>query len=92
VAQVFRKPLHPYTRALLAAVPRVEGEGPSGEELLVGEMPSAVDPPQGCRFHPRCPVAEARCRSGEPHLRAFPAGRRVACYLAEEETIRASGP
>jgi oligopeptide/dipeptide ABC transporter ATP-binding protein len=89
--RVFRAPLHPYTRALLESVPRVTedpGEGPP----LRGEMPSALDPPPGCRFHPRCPVAEERCRLETPPLTAFPEAREAACYLAEKETISPSGP
>jgi peptide/nickel transport system ATP-binding protein len=91
VERVFRSPLHPYTRALLEAVPRV-GEEPRGEPPLRGEMPSALDPPPGCRFHPRCPLVEERCRREEPGLRTFPEGREAACYLAEKETIPAPEP
>jgi oligopeptide/dipeptide ABC transporter ATP-binding protein len=75
---VFSSPLHPYTRALWAATPRLAG---SVEPALVaGEPPSAVAPPSGCAFHPRCPLAEARCQSERPVLRCVGDDRRVACH------------
>jgi oligopeptide/dipeptide ABC transporter ATP-binding protein len=79
-------PLHPYTRALVAAVPlpdpAAERERARRHLPLIGEPPSPIDPPAGCRFHPRCPVAVERCRAESPALRAFPGGRAAACHLA----------
>ncbi len=79
------RPLHPYTQALFAAVPPPDPERARALRApLPGEIPSPLDVPPGCRFHPRCPLAVARCRTEEPALRALAGGRRVACHLAEE--------
>ena len=81
---VFEAPGHPYTAALLAAVPDPEpGRRRAGQTVqLTGELPSAIDPPSGCRFRTRCPRAQARCASEEPPLRAFQAsGHEVACHF-----------
>jgi peptide/nickel transport system ATP-binding protein len=77
--EIFARSRHPYTRALLAAAPRLGGAGPGPPPLLQGEPPSAVERPPGCAFAPRCPHAEALCRAREQELR--PAGRehQVAC-------------
>ncbi|MBV8168956.1 MAG: ABC transporter ATP-binding protein, partial [Alphaproteobacteria bacterium] len=75
---VLRDPLHPYTRALVAAIP--SGRRPA--LLLAGDPPSPVGVPAGCAFHPRCPVATARCRAEAPVLRTLPDGRTVACHVA----------
>ena len=80
--QVARDPRHPYTRALLASTPSLV-PGPPRAPVLAGDPPSPADPPPGCRFHPRCPLAVARCRTEEPVLRPLDAGRRVACHLVE---------
>jgi oligopeptide/dipeptide ABC transporter ATP-binding protein len=83
---LFREPLHPYTRALLAAVPRpVPGAGLPAP--LGGEVPSPADPPSGCRFRTRCPLAEARCAEAVPPLREAAPGRLVACHL-----VASAGP
>ena len=80
----FSRPAHPYTRALLAAVassdPRLERARPA--PVLSGEPPSPRAPPNGCRFHPRCPLAEARCAREEPLLRAVASGSEAACHFA----------
>jgi peptide/nickel transport system ATP-binding protein/oligopeptide transport system ATP-binding protein len=79
--ELFDKPLHPYTRALFSAAlpsrPDVEQE----EIMLTGEVPSPINPPSGCRFHPRCPFAEARCSEEEPQLREVAPGHLVSCHL-----------
>ncbi len=76
-ADLFSNPLHPYTRGLLRAVPRVSG----GEvEPIPGSVPSLVNPPEGCRFHPRCPLADERCAREEPELREVGPGHWVACH------------
>ena len=74
-------PQHPYTRALLSAVPNVQPDTGRRRIILRGDVASPVNPPGGCPFHPRCPVAEARCRSDAPTLRSIGDGRSVACHL-----------
>ena len=80
-ADVLRSPRHPYTRALLAAVPRVDG-GRSDVPKLAGDMPSPANPPAGCHFHPRCPLADADCRRDYPAARSFGATQLVRCIKA----------
>lgn len=78
---VFQKPKHPYTQALLASVPSLRPR-PDTVLRIVGEPPSPVDVPSGCRFHPRCAYAVERCKNEVPQLRSL-AGGLVACHLAE---------
>jgi oligopeptide/dipeptide ABC transporter ATP-binding protein len=68
--ELFARPRHPYTNALLSAIPAIDEDGGAGQQriLLRGDVPSPVDPPRGCRFHPRCPKAQERCREEEPPL------------------------
>jgi dipeptide transport system ATP-binding protein len=80
-ALVLGAPLHPYTQALLSAVPTLKRSERRLRIPLVGEMPSPLAPPSGCAFHTRCPLAVARCRAEVPVLRELQ-GRRVACHLA----------
>jgi oligopeptide/dipeptide ABC transporter ATP-binding protein len=78
---LFTQPLHPYTKALIsAALPIRPGEARE-EILLSGEVPSPADPPAGCPFHPRCPVALARCAQEMPLLHELTPGQQVACHL-----------
>ena len=79
---LFEKPLHPYTQALLASTPGIEGAGRRKRIILKGELPSPLDPPQGCAFSTRCPYVTERCRTDRPPLREL-AGRQVACHYAE---------
>jgi oligopeptide/dipeptide ABC transporter ATP-binding protein len=79
-AELFAEPRHPYTRALLAANPMPDPDAPAGPAPLEGEVPSAIAPPAGCRFHPRCPQAFEPCPVREPVL-APAGGREVACHL-----------
>lgn len=79
---VYDSPRHPYTAALLSAVPVPEPGAARNRILLSGDVPSPTHVPSGCRFHPRCPIAEARCHTEDPELREV-AGRQVACHLAE---------
>ena len=79
---VYRQPLHPYTEALLAAVPVPQPGRPRRRAVVQGEIPSAMNPPSGCPFHPRCPLATDLCRSEVPALRQV-GGRDVACHLAD---------
>jgi oligopeptide/dipeptide ABC transporter ATP-binding protein len=78
---LFTKPLHPYTEALLAAVPVPNPRLKREKRLLQGDVPSPVNPPPGCTFHTRCPYAEARCREIIPALREVAPGHKVACHL-----------
>ena len=80
---LFARPLHPYTRVLIDAVPKPDPALRRSGRLEVGDPPNPADPPSGCRFHPRCPLAVPRCRTEAPALRTFQ-DRRVACHLAEE--------
>ena len=79
-AQVLGSPLHPYTRALLGAVPVLRKADRKAHVPLVGEMPSPLDPPAGCAFHTRCPLVQDRCRVETPLMRDV-GGRRVACHV-----------
>jgi peptide/nickel transport system ATP-binding protein len=78
---LFERPAHPYTEALIAAAPVPDPRRARPDAPLEGEVPSAIDPPSGCAFHPRCPLAGARCRVDVPILTALPDGRRVACHV-----------
>jgi peptide/nickel transport system ATP-binding protein len=79
--RLFAAPKHPYTEALLSAVPVPDPARARNRIILKGDVPSPINPPQGCRFHTRCPYAFARCRSEEPILRALEAEHLAACHL-----------
>jgi oligopeptide transport system ATP-binding protein len=76
-------PKHPYTQALISAVPVVDPASKRRRIVLAGDVPSPIAPPSGCPFHPRCPVAEARCRTEKPALREIAPGHFAACHLAK---------
>jgi oligopeptide/dipeptide ABC transporter ATP-binding protein len=82
---VFNRPLHPYTKALFGAIPMPVVDGERGElVVLEGNVPSPVNPPPGCRFHTRCPLAKEICKQTEPDFRQINSGRFVACHFVEK--------
>ena len=82
--EVIDKPLHPYTQALIAAIPVPDPDGRKVKLFAGGEVPSAVNVPSGCRFHPRCPYAKELCSTTEPELRRIGGNHFVACHYYEE--------
>jgi dipeptide transport system ATP-binding protein len=82
---VFAMPQHPYTRALMSATPTVDAASRRTRIILKGELPSPLNPPTGCAFHPRCPIAMARCRVEAPKLLPHQSGR-VACHAVVADT------
>ncbi len=87
---LFAAPRHPYTQALLAEVPRIDSRRRRFEPVR-GEIPSPLDPPTGCHFHPRCTLAVDRCSQEQPPLREIENARLVACHLCEPKTDSDSG-
>jgi len=88
---LFHHPAHPYTDTLLRAAPGISAVKKYEKELITGELPSPIDLPSGCRFHPRCPKASALCAAQEPPLTEFAPGRYCACHLTQnmQDTSRA---
>jgi len=82
--EIFRQPRHPYTKALLSAIPSLDPDDDRKAQRLDGEIPSPADPPPGCLFHTRCPHATKRCRTESPELRDGGSGVRVACHHWKE--------
>ena len=91
VADVLADPRHPYTRGLLAARPQAAGRG-RPLRSIPGSPPNLADPPAGCPFHPRCPLAAPVCRETRPPLKSNPAGTRTACHAADPDMPRAQFP
>ncbi len=81
--QIFSRPQHPYTEALLAAVPQPDPRVRTQARILSGDVPSPANPPSGCHFHPRCPYAQRICSEEEPPMIERADGRRVACHFAD---------
>ncbi len=81
VDKIIYNPQHPYTKALLAAVPVPDPTAEGVKILVKGEVPHAVSPPPGCRFHPRCPIAEEICKKKEPELKEIEPDHFVACHM-----------
>ena len=82
--EVYSHPLHPYTQALMAAVPVPNPHERRTQLMPSGEIPDAINPPPGCRFHPRCPIAREICCEDIPELRELRPGHQVACHFAEQ--------
>ena len=89
-AALFRQPRHPYTQALLAAVPKLDPDRRQWSAPISGDLPSPFDPPGGCHYHPRCPLATDVCRVSRPPLTEVAGGGAVACHHAE--TARLAAP
>ena len=82
--ELFRQPKHPYTKALLSAIPSLDPDETKQAQRLEGEVPSPANPPSGCRFHTRCPVAQARCKTDVPQLQDTDGEARVSCHFWKE--------
>jgi peptide/nickel transport system ATP-binding protein len=89
--QIFAAPQHPYTQALLSAVPVPEPGANRQRIVLKGDVPSPINPPRGCRFHTRCPYAFDRCRTEEPALRPVDAAHLAACHLLDARSAKNPG-
>jgi oligopeptide/dipeptide ABC transporter ATP-binding protein len=81
---LFARPQHPYTVSLLSAVPVPDPTRKGDRIILSGEVPSPMNPPQGCKFHPRCPIAQEMCQREEPVLTELDSGQKVACHFPGE--------
>jgi peptide/nickel transport system ATP-binding protein len=84
---VFERPYHPYTAALMRAVPVPDPRVRNDDSILRGEVPSPAAPPSGCYFHPRCGYAQDRCRQEAPALREVVPGHSARCHFAGELTL-----
>ena len=77
---VYHQPLHPYTKSLISAIPVPDPHHKTQRQILTGDVPSPIDPPSGCSFHPRCPVVMDRCKHEAPELRSYTNNHLVACH------------
>lgn len=90
VADLFNAPLHPYTQALLSAIPRPSIEKRRKRIRLQGDLPNPADPPSGCPFHTRCPIAKAQCMEEKPQWQAYGEEHYAACHFAGESIFEAT--
>jgi peptide/nickel transport system ATP-binding protein len=88
IKELFTKPRHPYTEALLSAIPEVDPDVEMKPVSLQGEIPNPANPPSGCRFHTRCQYAEDKCRVEEPEWREVDTDHFVACHFADELVLK----
>ncbi|WP_309122833.1 oligopeptide/dipeptide ABC transporter ATP-binding protein [Paenibacillus sp.] len=88
VASLFARPRHPYSEALMSAVPQPDPERKKERIILEGEVPNPANPPSGCHFHPRCPYKTERCALEAPRLQEIGEGHHAACHYAEQLTLR----
>ena len=91
-ADIFARPQHPYTRALMSAIPDPAAIGMPRRVRLSGDVPSALNPPSGCRFRTRCPQAQEQCSRDEPALVTRGGDQRTACHFAEADAQQRGGP
>ena len=84
---LYLNPLHPYTQALMSAIPIPDPTVKRQRVLLQGDVPSPLNPPSGCRFHTRCPLAKTICQETEPQLRQIRSNQFAACHLIDAEEI-----
>ncbi len=80
--EMYKKPMHPYTQALISAIPEPDPSMEKEKQVLEGDVPSPINPPSGCHFHPRCPYAQPRCQEEDPALRELEDGHSAACHFA----------
>lgn len=79
--ELFSNPGHPYTEALLRAIPVPDPEVKKNNNILMGDIPSPINPPPGCRFHTRCPHVMSKCKEKEPELKEYTDSHHTACFL-----------
>ena len=84
--ELYRNPIHPYTKTLMSAVPIPDPKITRARERLIleGDIPSPINPPSGCKFHTRCPFAEERCKQEIPKFKDYGGGHFAACHLLEK--------
>jgi len=88
---LFRRPMHPYSEALLSAAPKPDPRMKSKRIILAGEVPDPANLPTGCAFHPRCQYAQAVCKTEKPPLLDLADGRRASCHFAKELELAGVG-
>jgi len=79
--EIYKNPLHPYTKILISAIPDIKKSKENRKIVISGDVPNPIDPPSGCSFHPRCPIAEEKCRISTPELTDKGSHHRAACHL-----------